>query len=238
MALNGITKLVDARREKGYLTYKEVNDLIPHDIHSPEDLDDLLAAIGTQVVDVLEGQPRPASSALDKQFKNEGEVGEDVELDQTPGPLETIKDPTRIYLREMGVAPLLTREVEVDIAKRIERGQLRVLKALSRSPIVIRQIAAIGEDLPSRTVLRLLHSRRCNQRGQNERSGVGEQTSNRNPENYFTEVEQAAFESRNALCRANGEVCFANWLIPWLNRLSRFAYYLFLVPFDIPNFLL
>jgi RNA polymerase primary sigma factor len=74
--------------------------------------------IGTQVVDVLEGQPRPASSALDKQFKNEGEVGEDVELDQTPGPLETIKDPTRIYLREMGVAPLLTREGEVDIAKR------------------------------------------------------------------------------------------------------------------------
>ena len=147
MALNDTTKLVDARREKGYLTYKEVNDLIPHDIHSPEDLDDLLATVGTQGVDVLEGQPRLASSALDKQFKNEGEVGEDVELDQTPGPLETIKDPVRIYLREMGVVPLLTREGEVDIAKRIERGQLRVLKALSRSPIVIRQILAIGEDL-------------------------------------------------------------------------------------------
>ncbi len=147
MASNDITKLVHARRENGYLTYKEVNDLIPRDIHSPEDLDDLLATIGTQGVDVLEGQPRLASSALDKQFKNEGEVGEDVELDQTPGPLETIKDPARIYLREMGVVPLLTREGEVDIAKRIERGQRRVLKALSRSPIVIRQILAIGEDL-------------------------------------------------------------------------------------------
>ena len=147
MASNDITKLVHARRENGYLTYKEVNDLIPHDVHSSEDLDDLLATIGTQGVDVLEGQPRLASSALDKQFKNEGEVGEDVELDQTPGPLETIKDPARIYLREMGVVPLLTREGEVDIAKRIERGQLRVLKALSRSPIVIRQILAIGEDL-------------------------------------------------------------------------------------------
>ncbi len=147
MASNDITKLVHARRENGYLTYKEVNDLIPHDVHSSEDLDDLLATIGTQGVDVLEGQPRLASSALDKQFKNEGEVGEDVELDQTPGPLETIKDPARIYLREMGVVPLLTREGEVDIAKRIERGQLRVLKALSRSPMVIRQIVAIGEDL-------------------------------------------------------------------------------------------
>jgi RNA polymerase primary sigma factor len=147
LASNDITKLVDARREKGYLTYKEVNDLIPHDVHSPEDLDDLLATIGTQGIDVLEGQPRLASSALDQQFKNEGEVGEGVELDQTPGPLETIKDPARIYLREMGVVPLLTREGEVVIAKRIERGQLRVLKALSRSPIVIRQILAIGEDL-------------------------------------------------------------------------------------------
>jgi RNA polymerase primary sigma factor len=58
-----------------------------------------------------------------------------------------MKDPARIYLREMGVVPLLTREGEVDIAKRIERGRLRVLKALSRSPIVIRQILAIGEDL-------------------------------------------------------------------------------------------
>jgi len=147
LALNDITKLVDARREKGYLTYKEVNDLIPHDIHSAKDMDDLLATIGTQGVDVLKGQPRLASSALDKQFKNEGEVGEDVELDQTPGPLETIKDPARIYLREMAVVPLLTREGEVDIAKHIERGQLRVLKALSRSPVVIRQILAIGEDL-------------------------------------------------------------------------------------------
>jgi RNA polymerase primary sigma factor len=147
LALNDITKLVDARRGKGYLTYKEVNDLIPHDIHSPEDLDDLLATVGTQGVNVLESRPRLASSALDKQFKNEGEVGEDIELDQTPGPLEAIKDPVRIYLREMGVVPLLTREGEVDIAKRIERGQLRVLKALSRSPVVIRQILATGEDL-------------------------------------------------------------------------------------------
>jgi RNA polymerase primary sigma factor len=147
LALNDTTKLVDARREKGYLTYKEVNDLIPHDIHSPEDMDDLLATIGTHGVDVLEGQPRLASSVLDKQFKSEGEVGEDVELDQTPGPLETTKDPARIYLREMGVVPLLTREGEVDIAKRIERGQQRVLKVLSRSPIVIHHILAIGEDL-------------------------------------------------------------------------------------------
>jgi RNA polymerase primary sigma factor len=68
LALKDTTKIVDARREKGYLTYKEVNDLILHDIHSPEDLDDL-ATSGTQRLDVLEGQPRLASSALDKHLK-------------------------------------------------------------------------------------------------------------------------------------------------------------------------
>ena len=77
----------------------------------------------------------------------------EVELDPTGGALEKTNDPVRIYLREMGTVPLLTREGEVDIAKRIERGQLRVLKALSRSPIVIRQILAIGRGFEARRAL-------------------------------------------------------------------------------------
>jgi len=138
-----IQKLIDAGKEKGYLTYNEVNDLIPGDLHSPDDLDDLLTTIGTQGIDVLEGGPK---FGADK-FESEGEEGEDVELDLTPGTLEKTNDPVRMYLREMGTVPLLTREGEVEIAKRIERGQLRVLKAISRSPIVIREIIALGEDL-------------------------------------------------------------------------------------------
>jgi RNA polymerase primary sigma factor len=140
-----IKKLIDTGKEKGYLTYDQVNDLIPHDVHSPDDLDDLLTTIGTQGIDVLEG-PKLPSSALDKKFEEE-EAGEDVELDLTPGTLEKTNDPVRMYLREMGTVPLLTREGEVEIAKRIERGQLRVLKALSRSPIVINELLALGEDL-------------------------------------------------------------------------------------------
>ena len=140
-----IKKLIDTGKEKGYLTYDQVNDLIPHDVHSPEDLDDLLTTIGTQGIDVLEG-PKLPSAALDKKFEDE-EVGEDVELDLTPGALEKTNDPVRMYLREMGTVPLLTREGEVEIAKRIERGQIRVLKALSRSPIVINELLALGEDL-------------------------------------------------------------------------------------------
>jgi len=140
-----IKKLIDAGKEKGYLTYDQVNDLIPHDVHSPEDLDDLLTTIGTQGIDVLEG-PKMPGAGLDKKFDEE-EAGDDVELDLTPGALEKTNDPVRMYLREMGTVPLLTREGEVEIAKRIERGQLRVLKAISRSPIVINELLALGEDL-------------------------------------------------------------------------------------------
>src|SRR5882762_1759844 len=120
---------------------------IPNDVRSPEDLDDVLATIGTLGIDVLERQPKLPSSVLKRKCEDEVEPGEELGLVPPPGALEKTNDPVRIYLREMGEVPLLTREGEVDIAKRIERGQLRVLKALSRSPIVIRQILAFAEDL-------------------------------------------------------------------------------------------
>ncbi len=139
-----IDKLIDTGKEKGYLTYGEVNDLLPGDITTPDDLDDLLTTINTQGIELggdREGRDR------DKYEPEAGEEGEDVELDLSPGTLEKTNDPVRMYLREMGTVPLLTREGEVEIAKRIERGQLRVMKAISRSPIVIREIVGLGEDL-------------------------------------------------------------------------------------------
>ena len=137
-----IQKLIDTGKEKGFLTYNEVNDLLPNDINSPDDLDDLLGMIGTQGINVLEDTKLPSEKKFDPD-----EESEDVELDLTPGALEKTNDPVRMYLREMGTVPLLTREGEVEIAKRIERGQIRVLKALSRSAIVIREVLAIGDDL-------------------------------------------------------------------------------------------
>ncbi len=137
-----IDALIEVGKEKGYLTYGDVNDMLPDEMGaSPEDLDDLITTIGTQGIDLLDG-PKFGG---DKDF--EAEEGEDVELDLTPGTLEKTNDPVRMYLREMGTVPLLTREGEVEIAKRIERGQTRVLKAISRSPIVIREVSALGEDL-------------------------------------------------------------------------------------------
>jgi RNA polymerase primary sigma factor len=136
-----IDSLIESGKEKGYLTYGDVNDMLPEEIGSADDLDDLITTIGTQGIDLLDSPKFPG----DKDF--ELEEGEDVELDLTPGTLEKTNDPVRMYLREMGTVPLLTREGEVEIAKRIERGQLRVMKAISRSPIVIREIVALGEDL-------------------------------------------------------------------------------------------
>ena len=146
MALDEIARRVDAGKQKGYLTYNEVNDLIPRDVHSPEALDDLLTTVGTRGIAVLEGHLSARSLAIEKKLEEEA-ASDEVKLDLTLDAFENINDPVRIYLRQMGAVPLLTREGEVEIAKRIERGQLRALKALSRSPIVIRQILAIGEDL-------------------------------------------------------------------------------------------
>jgi RNA polymerase primary sigma factor len=108
-----IKKLIDTGKEKGYLTYDQVNDLIPQDVQSPDDLEDLLTTIGTQGIDVLEG-PKMPSTALDREEAED--AGDDVELDLTPGAMEKTNDPVRMYLREMGTVPLLTRESQRELS--------------------------------------------------------------------------------------------------------------------------
>jgi RNA polymerase primary sigma factor len=122
----------------------EVNDLLPQDAQSPQEVDDLLGSIATRGLDVVEGESASPYSALERRLAQDSE---EVELDLTPGAPDSASDPVRVYLREMGASPLLTREEEVEIAKRIERGQITSMKALSRSPIVIQQVLALGEDL-------------------------------------------------------------------------------------------
>ena len=145
-----VNKLISLGKEKGYLLYDEVNDLLPSDVHSAEDLSDLLSMFDNEGIEVVDS-PRGKSAesiALDKTDDLKAdEAGEDVELDLTPGALDKTNDPVRMYLREMGTVPLLTREGEVEIAKRIERGQMKVFKALSRSPVVIQSLFALARQL-------------------------------------------------------------------------------------------
>src|SRR3989441_2272446 len=137
-------------KEKGYLLYDEVSDLLPPEISaSAEDLDDLFSAFGTAGIEVIDTDDQ-SFAPLDKvkpEKRTDGEQPEDMELDLTPGALEKTNDPVRMYLREMGTVPLLTRDGEVEIAKRIERGQLTVMKTLSRSPVIVREIIQLGEHL-------------------------------------------------------------------------------------------
>jgi RNA polymerase primary sigma factor len=142
-----LNKLINLGKEKGYLLYDEVNDLLPSDVHSAEDLDDLLSMFDNAGIEVLESPRAKVAESLAPEEAKPDELSEDVELDLTPGSLDKTNDPVRMYLREMGTVPLLTREGEVAIAKRIERGQLKVLKALSRSAIVIQELYKIREEL-------------------------------------------------------------------------------------------
>ncbi len=149
-----VRQLINMGKERGYLLYDEVNDILPAEVHSSEEIDDLLSTFERYGIDIYEDVAtaklaRAAADAAetpDVEVKGEAPV-EEVELDLTPGTLEKTNDPVRMYLREMGTVPLLTREGEVTIAKRIERGQLVVLKTITRSPIVLKEMLHIGEDL-------------------------------------------------------------------------------------------
>ena len=145
-----LNKLITMGKEKGYLLYDEINELIPSDMHSAEDIDDLLTMFDNAGIEVLESPRAKAADKItfDKVDDGRGEEGgEDLDLDLTPGALDKTNDPVRMYLREMGTVPLLTREGEVEIAKRIERGQIGVLKALSRSPIIVKELFHVRQDL-------------------------------------------------------------------------------------------
>jgi len=131
-----VSQLINTGKERGYLLYDEVNDILPVEVHSSEEIDNLLSTFERYGIDIYE----------DAEAKEELPA-EEIELDLTPGTLEKNNDLVRVYLREMGTVPLLTREGEVAIAKRLECGHRLVLKTISRSPIVLKEMLAIGEEL-------------------------------------------------------------------------------------------
>ncbi len=139
-----VKQLIAIGKEKGYLLYDEVNELLPADITSSDELDDLFSTFGSAGIEVVDSEQKYRE---DKLLDRTGEGAEELELDLTPGALDKTNDPVRMYLREMGTVPLLTREGEVEIAKRIERGKLAVIKSISRTPTVARAIMTMGDQL-------------------------------------------------------------------------------------------
>ncbi len=129
-----LRNLVDLGKEKGFVLYDEVNELLPDELSPGTDLDDILADLDNAGVEILE---EPKKLEEGEEF---GDYDFGPEGDKT-------NDPVRMYLREMGTVPLLTREGEIELAKRMERGQHAVKKAMARSPLVIRELLALGEDV-------------------------------------------------------------------------------------------
>src|SRR5712692_3543764 len=141
-------------KERGYLLYDEVNDMLPAEVQPSGEIDDLFSTFERYHIDIYEdvSSARAARAAAEAAEITDTEPKEEVtaeegKLDLTPGTLEKMNDPVRMYLCETGTVPLLTREGEVAIAKRIERGQMLVLKTISRSPIVLKAMLTIGEEL-------------------------------------------------------------------------------------------
>jgi RNA polymerase primary sigma factor len=135
-----LKQLMDSGKEKGFVLYDEVNELLTDDF-AGRDLDELLSDLDTAGVEILE-EPK---IEFDKKSTEESEEFGEVDVTQDFG--DKTNDPVRMYLREMGTVPLLTREGEIELAKRIERGDGSVRKALSRSPLVIREILLLAEEV-------------------------------------------------------------------------------------------
>src|SRR5215813_13462307 len=141
-------RLLELGGDKKYLTFDDLNRELPDNVVSPDDIEDVLQKLEGSNIPVADSDERLLEQAAAVGTDDEDEaLDEDIELDLSAGALEKTNDPVRLYLREMGVVPLLTREGEVAIAKRIERGQLKTQKAIARSPIAVKELLRIGEEL-------------------------------------------------------------------------------------------
>jgi RNA polymerase primary sigma factor len=145
-------RLVALGRRKKFLSFDELNREIPNKMMSPDDIEDVLTRLEGANISVADTDAqlleKAASLALDDDSDEEVDE-DDLDLDLSAGTLDKSNDPVRLYLREMGVVPLLTRQGEVTIAQRIERGQIKTRKAISRSPIAVERLLQIGDELES-----------------------------------------------------------------------------------------
>lgn len=144
-----VDRLVALGRRKKFLSFDELNREMPNKMMSPDDIEDVLTRLEGANISVADTDAalleKAANLALDEDSEDIDE--DDLDLDLSAGTLDKSNDPVRLYLREMGVVPLLTRAGEVTIAQRIERGQIKTRKAISRSPIAVERLLQIGDEL-------------------------------------------------------------------------------------------
>ena len=146
-----LDKLISMGKQKGYVTYDEVNDALPSDLNSLYQLDDIMMMFGAMDIEVVDSAkaariPAEIEDGLDEREEPaQHENGEAIDL--TPGPIGRTEDPVRMYLREMGRVSLLTREGEIALAKRIEEGKEGVARAVMGTTLARREFQALREGL-------------------------------------------------------------------------------------------
>ncbi|MDP3503974.1 MAG: RNA polymerase sigma factor RpoD [Myxococcales bacterium] len=151
-----VKDLLEAGKQKGFLTYDEVNDALPADVVSSDQIDDVMSMFGDNEIEIVDAQKsvdntevKPTVAAEEEQEKKKEEEEEEEEeapkIADEPGAKSN--DPVRLYLRKMGSVSLLTREGEVEIAKRIEDGEKEVMRALLDCKVAVAEVMEIGPRL-------------------------------------------------------------------------------------------
>jgi RNA polymerase primary sigma factor len=143
-SIEEVQQLIDLGKEKGYLTYDEVNDILPADMVSSEQLDDVMSMFGEMDIEVVDAEQKSVSTKEKQRDSSDGDDNEE-EAEFDADVMGRTSDPVRMYLREMGQVSLLTREGEVEIAKRIEEGEALVARVIVKTPIAFMEVVNLGE---------------------------------------------------------------------------------------------
>jgi RNA polymerase primary sigma factor len=148
--LEELDRLISMGKQKGYLTYDEVNDALPSDIVSLDQLDDIMMMFGSMDIEVVDSAkagrlPSEVRAATPAPDDDDGDGPEPIDL--TPGPVGRTEDPVRLYLREMGRVALLTREGEIALAKRIEEGKNQVTNAILSTNLALERFRELRDSL-------------------------------------------------------------------------------------------
>src|SRR5438094_6406609 len=140
-------KLIDLGKEKGYLTYDDVNDMLPAEVVSPDQIDDVMSIFGEMEIEVVDANKRVSLGSDGEELAEEEEEEKEIDGDVEGDMVGKTGDPVRMYLREMGTVSLLSREGEVEIAKKIEEGEKQVIDEVLSSPLALTYVLELGEKL-------------------------------------------------------------------------------------------
>jgi len=144
-----LDRLISMGKQKGFLTYDEVNDALPSDIVSLDQLDDIMMMFGSLDIDIVDSAKAgrlPSEVERPAPADDDDDGGGDT-IDLTPGPVGRTEDPVRLYLREMGRVSLLTREGEIALAKRIEEGKNQVTQAILSTNLAVERFHELRDQL-------------------------------------------------------------------------------------------